>query len=147
MGDKKFLQDEAELVEVLDLLTKDQILDADDLQSQVVPVPEWGGSVLIRGMTGIERDAFEESLLKGKGKNTKVNMQNIRAKLVAHSVVNGDGERMFSDADVRALGQKSAAALDRIFDVAQELSGITKADVEELAANLADGQADGFGLG
>lgn len=145
MGDdKKFLQDEAELV---DMLTKDQILDAKDLQTEVVEVPEWGGSVKIRGMTGVERDAFEESLLRGKGKNTRVNMQNIRAKLVAHSVVNGDGERMFSNADVQALGKKSAAALDRIFDVAQELSGITKADVEELAANLADGQGDGFGLG
>ena len=146
MGDDEkilHVQDEVELV----LLTKDQILDAQDLQTEIVEVPEWEGSVKVQGMTGVERDAFEESLLKGKGKNTTVNMQNIRAKLVAHSVVNGDGERMFADADVRALGRKSAAALDRVFAVAQDLSGITKADVEELAANLADGQADGFGLG
>ena len=145
MGDdKKFLQDEVELVE---MLTKDQILDAQDLQTEIVEVPEWEGSVEIKAMTGFERDAFEESLLRGKGKNTTVNMQNIRAKLVAHSIVNGDGERMFGDADVKALGKKSAAALDRVFAVAQELSGITKEDVEELAANLADDQGDGFGLG
>ena len=44
-------------------LTKDQILEANDLQSESVTVPEWGGDVLVRTMTGADRDAFEASMI------------------------------------------------------------------------------------
>jgi len=43
---------------------------------------------------------------------------------------------LFTDADVKALGMKSAVALQRVFDVAQRLSGITSDDVDELAKEL-----------
>ena len=45
---------------------------------------------------------------------------------------------MFTDADVVALGAKSAAALDRIYDVATRLSGITDEDVEEIAEDMVE---------
>jgi hypothetical protein len=64
-----------------------------------------------------------------------MNLRNIRAKLVALTVVDEDGNRIFSDEDAEALGKKSAAALDRIFAVAQRLSGLRPEDVEELAGN------------
>ena len=51
------------------------------------------------------------------------NLANVRAKLCAWCVIDENGGRMFSDADVVALGAKSAAALDRIYEVASELSG------------------------
>ena len=44
------------------MLTKDQILKSDDLPSEEVSVPEWGGSVMVRSMTGYERDQFEQSV-------------------------------------------------------------------------------------
>jgi hypothetical protein len=127
-------------------LTKQQILDAQDLETKEVEVPEWGGTVLVKTMTGVERDAFESSVVKGKGKNTTVNMANIRAKLVAASIVDQDGQRLFDDQDVQALGKKSAAALDRVFGVAQKLSKISQDDVEELAKNLPDDLSDNSGL-
>jgi hypothetical protein len=121
----------------MSILSRDDILRAADLPTEEVHVPEWGGSVLVRGMTGAERDAFESSVveLKAGNKATSVNMQNIRAKLVALTVVDEKGERLFSQADVELLGNKSAAALQRIFEAAQRLSGLTQADVEELAKN------------
>ncbi len=64
-----------------------------------------------------------------------MNLQNIRAKLVALTVVDEQGNRIFKDEDVKWLGNKSAAALDRIFEVAQRLSGLRDEDVEELAKN------------
>lgn len=114
-------------------LTKDQIFKLDDLKTEEVDVPEWGGSVLVRGLTGRERDEFESSLLDQSGKRAKLKMQNARARLVYLSVVNDDGSRMFDEMDVWALGEKNAAALDRIYDVAARLSGISDADMEELA--------------
>jgi len=43
-------------------LNKEQILRADDLKTEEVDVPEWGGSVRVRVLTGTERDAFESSI-------------------------------------------------------------------------------------
>ena len=124
-------------------LTRDAILQADDLLFEDVEIPEWGGMVRVRGLTGAERDAFEAEIVEQRGKKTRLNMQNFRAKLVARSVVNGDGQRLFSDKDAHALGKKSAAALNRVFEVAQRLSGLSDKDVEELVENFAEGQSDG----
>jgi len=118
-------------------LTKDQILRADDLPREQVDVPEWGGSVFVRTMTGAERDAFEQSIADDSGRN----LANLRARLAVLAVVDADGERLFADSDALSLGNKSAAALSRIFNVAQRLNALTNADVEELEKNSAAGQS------
>jgi len=126
------------------LLTRDAILQAQDLQYEDVEMPEWGGTVRVRTLTGRERDAFEQSMLNEKGKNTKTNLRNIRAKLVALTVVDGEGKRIFNAADIELLGEKSANALDRLFDVARRLSRLTEKDTEELAKNSDNDQSDDF---
>ncbi len=128
------------------LLTRDAILQADDLVSEVVEVKEWGGSVKVRTLTGAERDAFEQSIVKQRGKDTQMNLRNIRAKLVALTVVDEEGKRLFADSDVGQLGKKSAAALDKIFEVAQRLNGLRQEDVEELSKNSESDQSDDFTL-
>lgn len=117
------------------LLGREAIFAVSDLQTEDVSVPEWGGTVRVKGLTGSERDAFEESCVSGKGKNVSFKMTNIRAKLVAKTVVDEEGNLIFKEADVEALGKKSGAALDRVFSVAQRISGITKEDIEELEKN------------
>lgn len=129
---------------MMGLLTREQILTADDQVVEDVPVPEWGGVVRVRGLTGTQRDRFEGEAVEQRGRKTKLNFENLRARLVSLTVVDGDGKRMFSDADVAALGQKSASALDRVFAVAQRLSGMSDQDVEELTKNSESGQSDGF---
>lgn len=123
-------------------LTRDVILQADDLLIEDVEVPEWGGMVRVRGLTGAERDDFEASVVEQRGKKTRLNMQNFRAKLVVRAAINGDGQRLFSDKDAPLLGRKSAAALQRVFEVAQRLSGLSDQDVEELVGNFDEGQSD-----
>lgn len=124
------------------LLTRDQILGADDLLFEDVPVPEWGGTVRVRGLSGAERDDFEAGVVQVKGKKTSMNLRNLRARLVALAVVGADGKRLFADSDVRALGHKSAAALQRVFEAAQRLSGLSDEDVEELTKNSDSDQSD-----
>ena len=123
-------------------LSKADILAAEDLPRETVRVPEWGGDVLVRGLTGAQRDEFEASVVVGKGSNRDVNIKNLRAKLVALSVVDEAGALLFTDKDVDALGKKSAVALQRVFDTAQRLSGLSEADVEDLQKNLG-AQSDG----
>lgn len=125
------------------LLSREAILAVPDLQSEVVNVPEWGGDVKVQGLTGAQRDAFEGSVMLGKGKDRDVNLKNLRAKLVALSIVDEKGARLFTDADVNALGAKSATALNRVFEVAQRLSGLTGEDVEALEKNSEGAPSDG----
>ena len=118
------------------MLTKETILKADDLKREQVEVPEWGGHVFVRTMTGLERDRFEQFILDSRSSDQKTNLQNVRARLCSLTMCDEAGKRLFSDdAEMLALGQKSAAALDRVFSVAQKLNHIGKQDVEELAKN------------
>lgn len=117
------------------VLSKEQILQADDLPRELVSVPEWGGEVYVRTMTGAERDAYEKSILDQRGPDGNKNMENIRAKLCAKTIVSESGELLFSNSDIVALGNKSGAALDRVFDVAIRLNGLSSKDVKDLAKN------------
>ncbi len=123
------------------LLTREAILGASDIKTEDVEVPEWGGTVRVRGLSATERDAFEQATVAIKGKKVKASFLNIRARIVSLSVVDEDGNRMFTESDIKALGEKSAAPMDRIYDVAGRLSGVTDADMEELAGN-SSGQSD-----
>ena len=114
------------------MLSRDAILQTDDLPRVLVQVPEWGGDVYVSTLTGTQRDSFEASM---QGKKGKVNLQNVRARFAVLTIVDDKGTRLFSDADVKALGEKSASALDRVFAVAQRLNGFSSEDAEDLAKN------------
>lgn len=125
------------------LLSRDQILDAKDLDTKDVPVPEWGGTVRVRMLSGEERDEFEASMIEmKKDGSVKRNVANVRARLVAAVVINEDGENIFNRADIRMLGRKSAAALDRVATAAQELNAFSDDDIEELAEGFGSGQSE-----
>ena len=111
------------------MLTREQILGSDDLPREEVDVPEWGGKVQVRTMTGTDRDAFEASLVDKDGK-----FENVRARLVALTLCDKTGARLFNDSDIQVLGGKSAKALDRVFSVAQRMNGIG-ADQVDAAKN------------
>jgi hypothetical protein len=110
-----------------------------------VEVPEWGGSVIVKGMTGQQRDSFEEAITAQRGKDYVVNFRNFRSKLIVRCVVDENGVQLFGPTDVEALGKKSAAALQRVFKVAQKLSGLGDDEVEELTRELGEDQSAGSG--
>lgn len=126
----------------MSLLTKEGLQQAVNLRTERVEVPEWGGEVIVRELTGKERDLFEESFIVVQGKKRSTTLENMRAKLVAKSIVDEKGNRLLTDKDAEWLGSRSAAALDRVFEVAQRLSGISDADVEDLTKNSSPGQSE-----
>lgn len=117
-------------------LGRDAILDADDQQFDVVECPEWGGKVRIRGLSGTQRDAYEASLVQSNGADKKLNLANARAKMCVLVIVDEGGRPVFTSDDVRALGRKSALPIERIFDAARRLSGMSEEDVEKLTENF-----------
>jgi hypothetical protein len=133
------------------LLTKDEILQADDFEYRLVEVPEWAGGdasarVRVRSLSGEERDQLEARAVKFRGQKPEVNtdaLKNFRANLVSLSIVDDAGERVFSDKDVDALGRKSSKALQRVFNACQELSAFSEEDIAELTGELSEDPTDG----
>lgn len=124
---------------VMKVLSSDEILNADDIEIQLVEIPEWGGSVYVKGMTGAERDKWESDLVRRGAKGEQVvDLSNVRAKLCSMTICDESGKRYFKAKDVLALSKKAAAALHRVYEVAQELSGITDDDMEELTEEMED---------
>lgn len=117
------------------LLTREQILAAQDIRYDTVQVPEWGGEVRLRSMTGADRDEYEQWLIANRGPDDRANIRNLRARLVSLSIVDEAGQRLFSDADIEALGGRSSAALDRVAEAASRLNALAQRDVEALAKN------------
>lgn len=116
------------------VLTREALLGAaaTTLPRTVLHIPELGGDVILQGMSGTDRDAWEQSLVRGRGKKRDVNLQNVRAKLVVRSLINEDGSRMFTDAEAPAVGAIRVDVLNQLFEAAQKLSGVSDEDVDEL---------------
>lgn len=117
------------------ILSKADILGSHDMRIKTVEVPEWGGSVRLRSLTGAERDAFEALLVKDIDGKRVPDLANLRAKLLAATIVDEEDRQIFSSGDIAALGKKSAVALDRVFNVAQRLNGMSADAVEEAVKN------------
>jgi|CXWL01.1.fsa_nt_gi hypothetical protein len=117
------------------MLTRDQIFQIDDLQQEVVAVPEWGGDVIVRGMTGAERDEYEGARVQIEGKRVRLNYDNISAKLVSLCVIDEHGARLFSEADVAQLGTRNGKALKRVAEVCTRLSGLRDEDGDAASKN------------
>lgn len=119
-------------------LGRDDILDYDDIKTEVVPVPEWGAKAAVRlkVLSAAERDAFEASTVTTRGGKQKPNLANLRARLVARCMVDAKGERVFQSGDVARLGNKSSKALDRLFAKCQEINGFTDKDIEDLTEDF-----------
>lgn len=115
---------------------KAAILEGDDKKLEKVPVPEWpdaDGHLYVRVMEGWERDDFDSRCAEGR--TIKSRLQNIRARVAVRTLCDKDGAKVFTEAEIGVLTKRSSVALDRIFDVACALNGITSKSVDELVKN------------
>lgn len=116
------------------MLGREDILKADDRPIEEVDVPEWGGVVLVRGMTGKDRDEYFASQVEQRGRKVVQNLSNASASIAARCIVDPDDhdKLLFTVRDIAELGERSSAALERVGQVASRLSGLTEEDVEAL---------------
>jgi hypothetical protein len=120
---------------------REAILGADDLPTEIVDVPEWDTKVHVRGLTASERDAYISEVVNPE--TGQMRWKNASALLVCRTLVDEDGARVFTDSDASDLGDKSSAALSRLFNTAMRLSGLTQADVEEATQTFETAQTGG----
>jgi len=122
------------------LTLRERLLAAADRPREKVEVPEWAealaGEVLhVTAMSSAERDVWEQELLEKKKAGGAAMVHGFRAALVALCTVDADGRRIFTDADVYALGQKADKPVDRLFDAACRLNGIGVKEAEKIEGN------------
>lgn len=127
------------------LLTRDDILAAQDLTYEVVDVPEWGGAVRVQSLTGSARDTLEARFTDSRGTMDPAKAGDFRAAYVALCLVDEDGLFLFSEKDIKALGQKSSRALQRVFDVAARLSAVRSEDLDGIVSDLKADPSDDTG--
>ena len=110
------------------LLTKADFLKHRPISTRTVHA--LGGRVRLKAMTACEKDLFEQSWLEFKGEGEEV--PNVRAFFVIHHVVDENDKLLFTIDDLEAVGNQPGVEIDKIFTAAQELSGLSDEDEEEL---------------
>ena len=125
------------------------VLAIEDLPVAAVDLPLWGakGTFFIKSMTGEERDDYDlECYQRSTGYDDPVlATKGVKALLVALTLVDAQGERVFMTDQAPALATKSARMLNIAADVAMHHNGLTKADIEDLSGNSESGPSDSSG--
>lgn len=106
------------------LLNREAILGSQDIVTQDVAVPEWGGSIRVRTMTVAERNDFA----RRASSEDKVS---VAAWLISVLAVDQAGVTLFKPEDVQELERRNFRAVDRVVQAILEVNGITEKKVEE----------------
>ena len=70
------------------LLSRDDILAVDDRVTEVVPVPEWGGAVTVRALSGNQRDKYQNDMLR-YGRNERGGIEITAVDADMHTELDG----------------------------------------------------------
>ena len=111
------------------MLNKDLILQAEDIKTIDVKVPEWGGTVRVGTMTGRGRQEYFKTLALDGDESRK----DLYATLIVSCAIDESGSPLFKVSDIPELTKKSSVPLNRIFEVAAELNGLTQKAVDNIA--------------
>lgn len=109
---------------------RDQIIAADDIGTEVVPVPAWNVKVKVRGLTlGQRNDALSAS----REEDGTLNLSRYYALIIIGTVSDPTtDEPVFTEDDVAMLLGKSSAPADLLAKKALGLSGMSeKGDASE----------------
>ncbi len=116
------------------MLTKADILAADDKPRTTVEVEAWGGTVTIRSLSGADTRVLD-MLTKKDPKDPKDPLL-FMLRLVQVTVIDPKtGDLMFTPEEIDAIGGRSVAALKIVFDAAAEHNALTKEDQDEMLGN------------
>lgn len=129
------------------LLTFDEIVAANDIQYDYVEVPEWGGRLRVKSLTGEERSkVFAAIRAHGKQIHDDDEAASIfYARVIAASAVDEDDKLVIGQKNALALTKKNAAALTRVFKVCARLSGLGDDEIEKAKEDLKRTPSDDTG--
>ena len=111
----------------------EHIANVPDLREQIVPVPEWGVKILIKGIPASERNSILQNAMKNS-KDGQPDMVMVYPDLIIASCYHPQtGKKLFSQAHRGMLNGKSGSAMDRLTNVINELSAFGGETSQEVA--------------
>jgi hypothetical protein len=123
----------------MDDLSRDDILAIEDLPTERVEIPEWKGAVYMRTLSGKQRDEFTQ-LATDRRAAKRFDIRGLKVRLVAMALCDKDGKLLFGgNGDDAKLNAKAGAAIDRLFQIAQRLSGLSDDELEEMTEGFEKG--------
>lgn len=113
------------------MLSRDQILEKRKPRIEEAALPD-GSKVLVRVMTGAERDGYEAgNYTLGADGKAKLTLDNARARLVVRCLCDADGKRLFQDSDAAEVGKIDGVWLEAVVKECERINLLTKAAQEE----------------
>lgn len=113
---------------------RDKILNANDEQSELVTVEQWGVELLIKSMTGKARAGLMNRCLNQK--TGVMDMEKLYGLLVIQTSYDpATGAKVFEETDLEALNDKNGAVMEKIAKVASKLSGLDEGSLDEKVKN------------
>lgn len=123
--------------------TAADILGADDRRIKRVDVPEWGGHVFVRSLSGTEKELFSQAVNVVRNGKSEVNDVGLRARYLAVALCDQHKQPLFTLDQVEALGSRNTLVLDRVWKAALELNaGTDETRDEQLKNSKPDQSAD-----
>ncbi|XBQ15800.1 MAG: hypothetical protein ABL308_12685 [Oceanicaulis sp.] len=110
------------------LLSAAEILAAEDLKTEDVDVPEWGGAIRLREWSGVDMLAYETEAEQADGSRAL-------AVAISMSAIDEAGSRLFTADDVEALAKKNGKVLIRLMAKIRALNLAGEDGAKEASGN------------
>lgn len=128
---------------------RDLILASVDRKLEPLEVPEWNVTVYLRELSAEQVSRYRSIAVGAVNAQTRevidpVALMNVGAQVVVWGLCDADGKRLFSDADLVALGEKNANVIDRLSTQILRLSGLGRT-VSAAKKNFETSQSNGSG--
>lgn len=126
------------------LLTANEIINAKDWVEERIEVPEWGGEVILRSLSALDREEVDvatteiDTKFDEKGAlrySVLPKPVRARAKWLARGIVNEDGNRVFDEVQLEGLAKKAEAPINRLYVRLREICGLSREKVDEAEKN------------
>lgn len=119
------------------MLTAAQILQAQDIATKEIEVPEWGGNILIKQLSRGQQDEYLKRQFGArmrqdtKAKTQELDLSNMYghdAFLLVCAVCDDNAKPIFTAAQIDALKQKNGEVIGRIAKEILQFSGMVEDD-------------------
>lgn len=117
---------------------RQRVIAKNDRNSETMPIPEWGETIEVRGMSGKMRDRYIDTVM-GLGLTEESDTSKVGAlvlPLMPEMVLDGvydpeTGEKVFLAGDLDILREKNPSVIDRIAKKVIDLSALGEKAVDE----------------
>jgi len=121
-----------------------KIFAASDIESELVDVPQWDVTLLVKSITAKDRAVMISGSVENNG---EFRLEEILPDLVIAACYDPEtGEKVFQPGDRDALMAKSAAPIEQLAQVAMRLSGMEETSVDNAGKDFTPTPSDASSL-